>query len=69
MQKKMCGRMPRINKLEENVKEIHKLTVSMERMAANMENMLDAIERQGRLIEKQTSHPNKYPSSQMKIDL
>lgn len=45
----------RIGELEENVKEIHKLTVSMERMSANMQSMLEAIERQGNLIEKQTS--------------
>ena len=45
----------RISALEENVKEIHGLTVSMERMAVNMENMLLAIERQGNLIEKQNS--------------
>lgn len=45
----------RIEVLEENVKEIHSLTVSMERMAVNMENMLAAIERQGTLIEKQNS--------------
>lgn len=43
----------RLSALEENVKEIHSLTVSVERMAANMENMLTAIERQGNLIEKQ----------------
>lgn len=43
----------RIAVLEENVKEIHSLTVSVERMAVNMENMLNAIERQGTLIEKQ----------------
>lgn len=43
----------RIAMLEENVKEIHGLTVSVERMAVNMENMLAAIERQGTLIEKQ----------------
>ena len=45
----------RIDELEENVKEIHKLTVSMERMSANMQSMLEAIERQGKLIEKQTN--------------
>lgn len=45
----------RISELEDNVKEIHKLTVSMERMSANMQSMLEAIERQGNLIEKQTS--------------
>lgn len=45
----------RIAALEENAKEIHKLTVSMERMSVNMENMLVAIERQGNLIEKQNS--------------
>lgn len=43
----------RIAVLEDNVKEIHGLTVSVERMAVNMENMLAAIERQGSLIEKQ----------------
>lgn len=43
----------RLSALEENVKEIHGLTVSVERMAVNMENMLAAIERQGNLIEKQ----------------
>lgn len=45
----------RIDDLEESVKEIHKLTVSMERMSANMQSMLEAIERQGKLIEKQTN--------------
>ena len=45
----------RIDDLEENVKEIHKLTVSIERMSVNMQSMLEAIERQGNLIEKQTS--------------
>lgn len=45
----------RLSALEENVKEIHGLTVSVERMAVNMENMLVAIERQGNLIEKQNS--------------
>lgn len=45
----------RLAMLEENVKEIHGLTVSVERMAVNMENMLLAIERQGILIEKQNS--------------
>lgn len=43
----------RLSVLEENIKEIHGLTVSVERMAVNMENMLLAIERQGNLIEKQ----------------
>lgn len=43
----------RIAVLEDNVKEIHGLTVSVERMAVSMENMLTAIERQGTLIEKQ----------------
>lgn len=45
----------RLAALEDNVKEIHGLTVSVERMAVNMENMLSAIERQGNLIEKQNS--------------
>ena len=45
----------RIGTLEENIKEIHGLTVSVERMAENMENMLAAIERQGNLLEKQNS--------------
>lgn len=45
----------RIAVLEDNVKEIHGLTVSVERMAVNMENMLAAIERQGTLIEKQNN--------------
>ena len=45
----------RLSVLEDNVKEIHGLTVSVERMAVNMENMLSAIERQGNLIEKQNS--------------
>ena len=45
----------RIEVLEENVSEIHGLTVSVERMAANMENMLAAIERQGTLIETQSN--------------
>lgn len=45
----------RIAELEENVKEIHRLTVSVERMTVSMENMLEAIERQGNLLEKQTN--------------
>lgn len=49
----------RIAELEENVKEIHKLTLSMERMSANMQSMLEAIERQGNFIEKQTSRIDK----------
>lgn len=49
----------RISTLEENVKEIHGLTVSVERMAVNMENMLAAIERQGTLIEKQNNRIDK----------
>lgn len=43
----------RIEVLEENVKQINALTVSVEKMASNMEHMLEAIERQGNLIEKQ----------------
>lgn len=43
----------RLEALENSVKEMHGLTLSVERMAANMENMLSAIERQGTLIEKQ----------------
>lgn len=43
----------RIGVLEENVKQINALTVSVEKMASNMEHMLEAIERQGNLIEKQ----------------
>lgn len=49
----------RISALEDNVKEIHGLTVSVERMAVNMENMLGAIERQGNLIEKQNERIDK----------
>lgn len=45
----------RLSALEDNVKEIHGLTVSVERMAVNMENMLGAIQRQGNLIEKQNN--------------
>lgn len=44
----------RISTLEESVKEIHGLAVSVERMAVNMENMLSAVERQGSLIERQS---------------
>lgn len=49
----------RLAALEDNVKEIHGLTVSVERMAVNMENMLVAIERQGNLIEKQNERIDK----------
>ena len=49
----------RLSALEENVKEIHGLTLSVERMAANMENMLAAIEWQGNLIEKQNGRIDK----------
>lgn len=45
----------RISALEDNVKEVHELTVSVGKMAVNMENMLCAIERQGNLIEKQNN--------------
>lgn len=43
----------RIGALEESVKQINALTISVEKMASNMEHMLEAIERQGNLIEKQ----------------
>lgn len=49
----------RIKILEENVQEIHGLTVSVEKMATNMENMLSAIERQGNLIEAQSNRIDK----------
>lgn len=49
----------RLSMLEENIKEIHGLTVSVERMAVNMENMLSAIERQGNLIEEQNNRIDK----------
>lgn len=45
----------RIGVLEENVKQINALTISVEKMASNMEHMLEAIERQGNLIEKQNN--------------
>lgn len=45
----------RIGILEENVKQINALTISVEKMASNMEHMLEAIERQGNLIEKQNN--------------
>lgn len=43
----------RIGILEESVKQINALAISVEKMASNMEHMLEAIERQGTLIEKQ----------------
>lgn len=43
----------RLSTLEENVKEIHSLTLSVEKMSVNMGNMLEVLKRQGNLIEKQ----------------
>lgn len=44
----------RIGLLEDSIRQMNTLTISVEKMAINMENMLSAIERQGVLIEKQS---------------
>lgn len=49
----------RLSALEDNIKEIHELTLSVGKMAVNMENMLTAIERQGNLIESQNNRIEK----------
>lgn len=45
----------RIGLLEDSIRQMNTLTISVEKMAVNMENMLSAIERQGILIEKQSN--------------
>lgn len=41
----------RLNELEDNVKQMQALVASVERLAANMENMLKEQERQGSRLE------------------
>lgn len=45
----------RLDLLEKSVNHINDLTISVEKMAVNMTNMLEAIERQGDLLEKQVN--------------
>ena len=40
----------RITTLEEMVKQVNSLTISVERMAINMENMLEVLKKQGERI-------------------
>jgi integral membrane sensor domain MASE1 len=40
----------RIESLEENVKQINQLTLAVEKMAVNMENMLGVLENQGKRL-------------------
>lgn len=47
----------RIQLLEDNVREINALTVSVEKMAVNMENMLVEQKKQGERLEKLEQEP------------
>ena len=47
----------RIALLEENIREINTLTVSVEKMAVNMGNMLDELKRQGERLGKLEQEP------------
>lgn len=47
----------RIEKLEDNVKEIHQITLSVEKMAINMEHMLAEIQNQGIRLSKIEAEP------------
>ena len=47
----------RIALLEDNVRQINALTVSVEKMAVNMENMLTELGRQGERLEKLEKEP------------
>lgn len=58
----------RILELEENVKEIHSLTVSVERMAVNMGNMLEEQKKQGDRLAKLEKEPaDAYKQIKMSI--
>lgn len=47
----------RISLLEDNVRQINALTVSVEKMAVNMENMLTELGKQGERLEKLEREP------------
>lgn len=47
----------RLELLEENVRQINSLTVSVEKMALNMENMLEVLEKQGKRLEALEKEP------------
>ena len=47
----------RIAVLEEEVKEIHKLTLSVERLAVSMENMMEEIKKQTERLDRLEKEP------------
>lgn len=47
----------RISEIEENFRQIHALTLSIEKMAMNVENMAKELKRQGDHIEKLEEDP------------
>lgn len=47
----------RIELLEKNISQINSLTVSVEKMALNMENMLEVLEKQGKRLEALEKEP------------
>lgn len=49
----------RISELEENFRQIHALTLSIEKMAMNVENMAKELKRQGDHIEKLEEAPSR----------
>lgn len=56
----------RIDLLEKNVTQINALTVSVEKMALNMENMLEVLEKQGKrleILEKEPAETSKQIKS------
>lgn len=50
----------RITVIEENVQQINSLTVSVERMAVNMENMLEVLKQQGERIGALEERPDSF---------
>lgn len=48
----------RIDAIEKNVEQINALTVSVERMATNMEHMLEVMKQQGERLDKLEREPS-----------
>lgn len=59
MEDEHCRQNARISELEENFRQIHALTLSIEKMAMNVENMAKELKRQGDHIEKLEEAPSR----------
>ena len=58
----------RINTLEDSIRQINDLTVSVKEMSANMKNMLEEQKRQGERLEKLEKEPaDNYRQIKMSI--